>query len=145
MLLKKESNLYSFIHAKCPHCHHGDMFVNKNPYALKVMSHMPKSCPVCGRSYFPETGFYWGAMYMSYMLTVFSSIFNVILIGLIFGFEMYPLIIGNTLLLIILYPLFFRYARVMWLQFNTPFSKEAFEKAEALRTKESFNANHFSK
>ena len=131
MLLKKESNLYSFIHAKCPHCHYGDMFVNKNPYGLKDMSKMNKNCLVCGRSFFPETGFYWGAMYMSYMLTVFSSIFNVIFIGLIFGFEIYPLIIGNTILLIILYPLFFRYARVMWLQFNTPFSMEAFERAEA--------------
>lgn len=145
MVSKKEGKLRAFIHAKCPHCHHGDMFVNKNPYALKDMSKMPKSCPVCGRSYFPETGFYWGAMYMSYMLTVFSSIFNVILVGLIFGFEIYPLIIGNTLLLIIAYPIFFRYARVMWLHFNTPFSKEAFEKAEAFPVKEPFGAGHSSK
>lgn len=106
---------------------------------------MPKNCPVCGWTFFPETGFYWGAMYMSYMLTVFSSVFNVIFIGLVFGFEIYPLIIGNTILLIILYPLFFRYARVMWLQFNTPFSREAFEKAEALLEEEHFKADHSPK
>jgi len=136
MSLKKESHLYAFRFAKCPHCHHGNMFLYKNPYALAHMSDMPESCPVCGRSFFPEPGFYWGAMYMSYGLTVFSSIFNVLLIGLIFGFEIEPLIIGNTVLLILLFPLFFRYARVLWLQLNTPFSREAFREAEEKEEKE---------
>ena len=133
MKQKKESHWYSFINAKCPHCHHGDMFANKNPYAIAEMSKMPPECPVCGVTFFPETGFYWGAMYMSYGLTILSSMINVGLIGLIFGFEIYPLIIGNTVLLILMFPLFFRYARVIWLQLNTPFSIEEFNKAEALQ------------
>jgi hypothetical protein len=132
MAQKKESRWYAFLHAKCPRCHHGDMFLNKNPYRFRDMSKMPAACPVCRLDYSPETGFYWGAMYMSYGLTIFSSILNVIIIGLIFGFEIYPLIIGNTIILILGFPLFFRYSRVIWLHLNSSFSKEEFEKAEAL-------------
>ena len=131
MAHKQESRWYAFIHAKCPRCHHGAMFLNKNPYNLRDMSKMYPECPACGLSYFPETGFYWGAMYMSYGFTILSSILNVILIGLIFGFEIYPLIIGNTLILILGFPLFFRYARVIWLHLNSSFSKEEFENAES--------------
>src|SRR5947208_2929246 len=101
MTKDKESNWYAFTHAKCPHCHHGDMFVNKNPYALKDMSEMPKNCPVCGISFFPETGFYWGSMYISYVMTVFFSAINVVLIGLISHWNITALVVGNAVLLAI--------------------------------------------
>jgi hypothetical protein len=130
-MAKEESHWYAFTHAKCPHCHHGEMFVNRNPYAIMSMSKMPSHCALCGRSFFPETGFYWGAMYMSYVMTVMFSAVNVVMIGFIFGWDMCLLIGGNTLLLIGSFPLFYRYARVLWLQLNTPFSPEAFEKTKA--------------
>lgn len=131
MPLRKESHLYAFLFMKCPCCHHGDMFKTKNPYRLKDLSNMPANCPICGQSFFPETGFYWGAMYMSYILTVLFSIINVTLIWLIFGFHLWALIIGNIVLLVLAFPLFFRYSRVIWLQLNVPFRKEAFNAAEA--------------
>lgn len=128
MTVNKESHLYALICAKCPHCHRGDMFLNKNPYAFNDMTKMPAHCPVCGISFFPETGFYWGAMYISYVITVFFSAINVVVIGLLSGWNIYALLIGNALLLGLGFPLFFRFARVLWLQLNMPFSKEEFEK-----------------
>jgi len=102
-----------------------------NPYGLRHLSDMPVDCPACGQPFELETGFYWGAMYISYILTVFFSGFNVFLLWLLFGLELWALIIGNAVLLGIAFPLYFRYARVLWLQFNVRFSKEAFNKAEA--------------
>src|SRR5215831_7575260 len=128
MAQHKESHWYAFTHCKCPHCHHGDMFINRNPYALKDMSKMPKNCPVCGYSFFPETGFYWGAMYMSYILTVAFSAVSVVIIGVLSHWNLYALIFGNIFLLAIGFPIFFRYSRVLWLQLNTPFDKELFRK-----------------
>lgn len=126
----KESNWYAFIHAKCPNCHHGNMFSNKNPYALNEMSNMPAHCPVCGISFFPETGFYWGSMYISYVVTVLFSAVNVVLLGFITSWNMYALVLGNALLLAAGFPLFFRYSRVIWLQLNMPFNKEAYKKMQ---------------
>ncbi len=91
---------------------------------------MPTHCPVCGISFFPETGFYWGSMYMSYMITVLFSAISVVILGLISGWQLYVLVIGNTILLILGFPVFFRYARVVWLQLNVPFNKELFIKYE---------------
>ena len=131
MSQEKPGRWDAFIHAKCPHCFHGDMFVNKNPYALGEMTKMPQNCPVCGHTFFPETGFYWGSMYMSYVFTVVFSAINVVLIGLAFGFEIIPLIVGNALLLCLSFPLFFRYSRVIWLHLNVNFSPEAYSAARA--------------
>ena len=131
MSKNKESHWYALVNAKCPHCHTGNMFINRNPYALNDMAKMPKTCPACGQNFFPETGFYWGSMYMSYAITILFSGVNIVLIGLIFGFEIWPLVIGNAILLALGFPLFFRFARVIWLQVNVPFSKEACERAQA--------------
>ncbi|MBG8555325.1 DUF983 domain-containing protein [Hymenobacter sp. BT594] len=45
---------------------------------------MPEHCPVCGQAYEPEPGFYWGAMYISF---VFSTG-----IMLVIGFAVYFLL-----------------------------------------------------
>ncbi len=75
-------------------------------------------CPVCGRSFRPEPGFYFGAAIVSYPLTV---IFNLLVAGLFY------LIVGDlfnhvisllfTLLIasLVVLPLAFRYSRIIWL------------------------------
>lgn len=89
---------------------------------------MPQRCAVCGQIYFPEVGFYWGAMYISYGLTVLFSAINVGLLWLLFGFNMWLLIIGNAILLLAGMPLFYRYSRAIWLMFFVSFDQETFER-----------------
>ena len=55
---------------KCPNCRKGDLFQTKNPWILSKLDSMPPRCPVCNQSYFPEVGFYYGAMYISYMVSI---------------------------------------------------------------------------
>jgi len=66
----KRSKLYSILWAKCPHCHEGEFFVDRNPYNLRRAGDLLDACPVCRRRYSPEPGFYYGAMYLSYGLGV---------------------------------------------------------------------------
>lgn len=122
---------YAFVRMKCPRCYHGDLFTRRNPYNLAHLGDMPSHCPVCGQMYFPEVGFYWGAMYISYGVTVFFSGVNMVLIWLFFGFDLWALLIGNTLLLLAAMPLYYRYSRAIWLNVFVRFSKEEFAKAEA--------------
>jgi hypothetical protein len=121
---------YALLFMKCPRCHHGNLFNDPNPYHLKHITDMPRHCAVCNQVYFPEVGFYFGAMYMSYGLTVFFSGVNVALLWLVFGFSMYGLVIGNAVLLLAGLPLYYRYSRAVWLMFFTSFSNEAFDAAE---------------
>lgn len=68
---------------KCPKCRQGDIFVK--PINLKDPLNMPDDCPHCGQKTEPEIGFYYGAMMVSYGLSVW--IFLAIVLVLVFYFE----------------------------------------------------------
>ena len=69
----KGNKLYSISHFKCPFCHEGDFFVS-GPYDLKHVGELHKNCPICKRKYEKEPGFYWGAMFVSYALSIAFSL-----------------------------------------------------------------------
>jgi uncharacterized protein (DUF983 family) len=54
--------------ARCPRCRKGRMFVYR-AYSAKFQVMHP-DCPHCGLHYEIETGFFWGAMYVTYAFTV---------------------------------------------------------------------------
>ncbi|MGB0882885.1 MAG: DUF983 domain-containing protein [Vicingaceae bacterium] len=60
----------SVMKMKCPKCHEGNLFSNRNIYQYKGFFDMPNYCPKCSQSFRVETGFYLGAMYVSYALTI---------------------------------------------------------------------------
>lgn len=68
--MAKHSKAHSIFRYKCPHCHEGEFFVNRNPYHLSTAGDVLDHCPVCERKYTPEPGFYYGGMYVAYALAV---------------------------------------------------------------------------
>jgi hypothetical protein len=66
----KRSKSYSIFRYKCPHCHQGEFFVDRNPYHLSTAGDVLEHCPVCQRRYTPEPGFYYGGLYVAYALAV---------------------------------------------------------------------------
>jgi hypothetical protein len=69
-MLRKGTRLYAILKFKCPHCHEGEFFVDRNPYNLSRAGDVLEECSVCHRRFSPEPGFYYGAMYVSYGLAV---------------------------------------------------------------------------
>jgi uncharacterized protein (DUF983 family) len=67
--MKKGSKLYSIITMTCPQCQESHMMVG-NPYRFSTMGEVKNKCEVCGLDLEPEPGFYYGAMYVSYGLSV---------------------------------------------------------------------------
>mgnify|MGYP000539214622 FL=1 len=63
----KGTKLHSILKRKYPHCHEGDFFTG-HPYNLKQIGDIHETCSVCNVTYTPETGFYFGALYISYAL-----------------------------------------------------------------------------
>ncbi len=111
----KETPFYSIVKAKCPRCHEGDFFETSNPYNLKKFDKMYKKCPVCGEDYERETGFYYGAMYVSYGLTVGFGIAVYVVMVALMGFTEMNFIIIFAILQLLLMPVFYRTARLVWI------------------------------
>ncbi|MFN5024268.1 MAG: DUF983 domain-containing protein [Bacteroidota bacterium] len=109
----------ALLHMKCPQCQSGNMF-STGTFRKKFM-HMNTHCEVCHLNYEIEPGFYWGAMYVSYAITV--------AIMLVVGAAVYFIgqnpdswvylscIIGSFILAS---PFTYRYARVIMLYYFSP-------------------------
>jgi uncharacterized protein (DUF983 family) len=69
MATSSSSSFRAFIGQRCPRCHQGRLFTT-SAWHLRTFDEMPAQCPHCGQFYEPELGFYWGAMYVSYLFSV---------------------------------------------------------------------------
>lgn len=68
------SKILDALKCKCPNCGKGNMFNNKGNIFLFKMPRMNKHCNKCNYKFEIETGFFFGAMYVSYALTVAQMI-----------------------------------------------------------------------
>ncbi len=115
-LKKQRSALKVLLHSKCPRCGQGEMFKDPNPYNIYNYDKMNRYCSKCQMDFEPETGFYFGAMYISYGLCIGLSVATFILYALIFGFgRIYIYLIANSIVLFLLWPFVFRLSRVLYL------------------------------
>lgn len=126
----KGSKLYSIANNKCPVCHEGDYYVTKNPYQLSQFSKDTVQCSECGHKYEIETGFYYGAMYVSYGLSVAIGVAIFMAIYVLFpSTPYYWYIVFIILGTIVFMPLSFRKSRMVWLNlFSSYGKKEIFNK-----------------
>ena len=112
--MKKGTKLYSVLNSKRPYCHEGEFFTS-NFYNIKNIGDIYDDCPICKRTYNPETGFYFGALYISYALG--TALFVSIWMGLnILGINIsiIPKIIGISILWLLLTPITHRLSKIIW-------------------------------
>lgn len=60
---------------KCPRCREGDLF--KKPFNFSKPLDMHERCEVCNQKTEPEPGYYFGAMFISYIWTGWLCLFIV--------------------------------------------------------------------
>lgn len=115
--------LYSTVANKCPRCHKGKMFENDNPYNLSNGLKMKESCSSCKLKYERETGFFYGAMYVSYALM--SGILIVWFLVDLFWLHTSAIVLFSLVVstMALLFPLAFRWARTIWLNFFVRYDK----------------------
>lgn len=114
-ILPKGSKLYSIINFKCPRCHEGDVFLNKNPYKLGSLFQMHENCPHCGLRYQIEPSFFYGAMYVSYGYSVAFFVATYIIMSWIYEPEIIHVVIALATILLVFTPFIFRLSRITWL------------------------------
>ena len=120
------SKLTAALKMKCPRCHQEDLFVEENPYAVGNMLTMYDHCPNCGLRYERESGFFYGAMYISYAINI--ALFVTATVGYylflkpVVDWRWY--IFGYVALTLLLIPVIFRLSRSIWLAILTKYDPE---------------------
>ncbi len=130
----KKSYLGSVLLNKCPKCREGDLFVNKGSFRITGIMDSHDSCPHCGEDFNREPGFYFGASYVSYALTValwvavYVALYCFDLWGLIsYNFFENPwmFLITGIVVLLILLPAITRLSRSLWISFFVKYKKSS--------------------
>ncbi len=104
----------ALLQGKCPRCRQGDIFAHPATSFTKF-NKMNEFCPHCGLRLEPEPGFYQGAMYVSYAVTV-ACIVAVGIILYLLGDPSEWVYIGVSIgLMILLIPFNYRFSRIVYL------------------------------
>ncbi len=111
----KGQKLYSIFKGRCPKCHEGDMYENKNPFVFGETLKMKERCEVCGLKYKIEPSFFYGAMYVSYALGVALGVAVFITAHFILSLSILKAFWTIVLALLLLYPILMRMARNIWI------------------------------
>ncbi len=113
-MLKKGTKIYSIFNNKCPKCNEGNFFEDSNPLHLKKVLTTNENCAHCGFKFVIEPSFFYGAMYVSYGLSVGISILTFILLHWL-GLNLVQVFIGIIIALIILTPFTLRLSRLIYI------------------------------
>ena len=101
---------WAVLSLRCPRCLQGRVW--------RGFVEMNVSCPVCGLVFERESGYFAGAMVVSYALAVPILAAMVIALITLGGLDVVvALIVGNTAYLVLV-PFIFRYSRVVWLHLD---------------------------
>ena len=120
---KEKSALTAILTHTCPVCRKSSIYKNPAVYTYIDLGVMHAECPECKTNLVPETGFYFGAAYVSWALTVALwlsvlvalKVFDAI--GLIeFGFLTHPVtfLTSGGIATIVVFPYLFRLSRSIW-------------------------------
>lgn len=115
---KVPSKAIAIITCKCPRCRTGKVFPAS---AINVFEFSKTNdyCAHCGLKFEHETGFFWGAMYISYAFsTAIMIVFGVIAINYDWAFSRIVAVLIPSIL--ILTPFSYRYSRILLLYLISP-------------------------
>lgn len=121
-LLRKGTKLYGMLKFKCPRCHEGDLF--KTPtFSFKKSFEIHDRCSHCDNNFLPEPGYFYGAMFVSYIFTAFFSLGFVMFFHWVLGWSTeasFALLLGTGALFFVL---IFRLSRSIYINLDQSFDK----------------------
>jgi uncharacterized protein (DUF983 family) len=124
-MIKKGTKLYSIFFNKCPKCHEGDFMKEKNMFKLHKAFQMHEHCSKCGLKYMMEPSFYYGAMYVTYGLTVAISIATFVIATLFFNLNYVESFIPIIITLLLTTPVTIRLSRIIWINLFVKYDPKA--------------------
>lgn len=92
---------------------------------------MPKACDKCGQLTEPEPGFYYGAMFLSYILSSWFLLLPTLLLVFYFKWSVSAAIFFTIFLGALSYVRFLRGSRSLWLHIMVKYDPEIAAKVKA--------------
>ena len=131
-LFKKGQKAYSIFNLKCPKCHEEDLF-ETSTFSFQKPFDMRDRCPHCDENFMPEPGFYYGAMFISYIFMGFFCIGFIAIVHWGFGMSTNASFALLIAICAIFFVYIFRLARSIWININVRFdpSKQKLQKKSA--------------
>jgi uncharacterized protein (DUF983 family) len=114
-MLKKGTKIFSILKGKCPSCHKGNFFKHSFTMNLFKVNKIEKTCSCCNLKYMIEPAFYFGALYVSYGITVVLCIVTFIISKLILNVALLTSFITIFVVLILFIPVNLRLSRILWI------------------------------
>lgn len=108
---------------KCPRCRKGDIFIK--PMSLSNPIDMPKRCDVCQQKMEPETGFYFGALFLSYIFSAWYLLLPTLLLVFYFEWNVNAAMAFAIFLGLISYLRILRGSRSLWLHLMVGYDDKA--------------------
>ena len=121
--MKKGSKTYSVLTHKCPRCQTGDLYYTPT-FSFRRPFDMPDDCPHCNQRYSLESGFYYGAMFVSYLLTAFLMFSMFGICKFLLDLDILPSFIFVTIIVFSLYVWIFRTSRAIWINFFVKYDEK---------------------
>jgi uncharacterized protein (DUF983 family) len=122
-MLKKGSKLYSILTGTCPKCHEESMYIVKNSYILSKVFDMHEKCSHCETKYKIEPSFFFGAMFVSYGVSVLIGIIAFLVSHFIFKTNLKISFVSIVISLIALMPIIMRISRNIWINIFIHYDK----------------------
>ncbi|MDI1257130.1 MAG: DUF983 domain-containing protein [Flavobacterium sp.] len=109
-------SIFHLLNNECPNCHTGKVFQDKNIFTNIGFPKMNARCSHCHYKFEKEPGYFFGAMYVNYGLTVAQGILTYFLVRPFFD-ETFDLKIIPVIAVVILAMCSFniRFSRLLWI------------------------------
>lgn len=128
-MFRKGSKAYSIFNIKCPRCHESDMF-RTSSYSFSEPFEMKERCDQCNEDFFPEPGYYYGAMFLSYIFTAFFSIGFVLFFHWVLDWSTAASFALLIFVLGVFFVYIFRLARALYINLHVHYSPTAIDEAK---------------
>ena len=113
--MKRNLSLKAILFGRCPRCRQGAIFP---PGPLGWLGLMNDACSVCDLRFLRESGYFLGAMYLSYGLGVLTVLPVAIYLVLVPEWRLASVLVFMVLQTLISMPLFLRLSRTLWLHID---------------------------
>ena len=112
---KKNNSLWASITGMhCPNCREGKLF-ETSTFSFEKPFDMPDRCSTCNQNFNPEPGFYFGAMFVSYILWGWFSILFCLALVFIYDWTVMQAFLLLLVISAIFFVWLFRISRSIWI------------------------------
>ena len=114
--MAKRSYVAGLLQGKCPRCREGNIFTYPISRITKFNT-MNMACPMCEVRLEPEPGFYQGAMYVGYGITIVCMLAISLILYYLFNPPDWVYMVSVIGFMLLIAPLNYRYSRIVYLYF----------------------------